>query len=158
MPKSPQQMYSPEVQNDEMRYQTPVIERKPLSQNRNFEQNGTKVQSSHPGQLYISPTNLQEQKRIVTPPSPPERCSNAPQLQTPPLREAPRPWQTKKYQQEEMPPWTKKENEAGSGSDQVRTKLQEKIEKLIFFCELFPRFHRQNTATCLITKLRQNIL
>lgn len=114
--KAPQQRQSSD--NDEMGYQPPVVDRKPISHKTSNETNETKIQNSHPSQLYIPPSN-QQQKRIVTPPSPPERSPNSPQLQTPPLREAPRPWQAKKTQQEELPPWTKKGNEALSENNQV---------------------------------------
>lgn len=119
-PAPPQQQYSPEVQSEESRYQPPVVERKPSLQKQHNEPNGTKTSTAHLGQLYIPPANQQQQqKRVVSPPSPPERSPNSPQLQTPPLREAPRPWQTKKAQQEELPPWTRKENETESGDSQV---------------------------------------
>lgn len=116
-PAYKQQAYSPEVRNEETKYQPPVIER-PRPNNESKD----KANNAHPGQLYIPPANQQQQKRVVSPPSPPERSPNSPQLQTPPLREAPRPWQTKKPQQEELPPWTKKESEEKSEADQVRIK------------------------------------
>lgn len=131
MYKPPHPQYSPEAQIEEPKYQPPVIERKPSQQRQINEPNDIKTSTAHLGQLYIPPANQQhpqqEQKRVKSPPSPPERSPNSPQLQTPPLREAPRPWQTKKPQQEEIPPWTKKEDEVGSEDSKVRVVYKLKL-------------------------------
>lgn len=103
---------------EQQRYQPPVIERKPVPR-QNSDEPEIKTSTAHLGSLYIPPVNQQQQKRIVSPPTPPERSQNNSGLQTPPLKEAPRPWQTKKPQQEELPPWTKRDNQVPSNGEAV---------------------------------------
>lgn len=55
--------------------------------------------------------SFQQQQRMISPPTPPER--NQPQVESPgtTLKEAPRPWQQKSaQQQQELPPWAKKDD------------------------------------------------
>ncbi|XP_057654005.1 uncharacterized protein LOC130892559 [Diorhabda carinulata] len=123
MPQSPveqQQFQVPTNQNipvrenysepviEQSRYQPTVIDRQRTTPQSNGNQE-VKTSTANLGSLYIPPIN-QQQKRIVTPPTPPERNVDSPSLQTPPLREAPRPWQTKKTQ-EEVPSWAKRDNQ-----------------------------------------------
>uniref|UniRef100_A0A6P7F8B5 Uncharacterized protein LOC114327367 isoform X2 n=1 Tax=Diabrotica virgifera virgifera TaxID=50390 RepID=A0A6P7F8B5_DIAVI len=117
----PREQYSrpsyPEPVKEQPRYQPPVIERQPSAPQNNGQQE-VKTSTAHLGSLYIPPIN-QQQKRIVSPPSPPERNLDSPGIQTPPLREAPRPWQTKKPQ-DEVPAWVKRENQIPSNVDEAR--------------------------------------
>lgn len=69
--------------------------------------------------MYIPPVNQQNQRKVVSPPSPPERNLDSPGVQTPPLREAPKPWQTKKPQ-EEVPAWAKRDNQISNTVEEVR--------------------------------------
>ncbi|CAH0563671.1 unnamed protein product [Brassicogethes aeneus] len=99
-PQPQQQQRSPPVQVPS--YQPPIIERAPQS---------PKTTSSNVGSLYIPPVNnLQQQQRVVSPPTPPQRNTESPVIQSPgtPLKEAPRPWQTKP-QQDATPSWAKKD-------------------------------------------------
>ncbi|CAH1278277.1 unnamed protein product [Diabrotica balteata] len=118
----PREQYSrpsyPEPVKEQPRYQPPVIERQPSAPQNNGQQE-VKTSTAHLGSLYIPPINQQQQKRIVSPPSPPERNLDSPGIQTPPLREAPRPWQTKKPQ-EEVPTWAKRENQIPNNVDEAR--------------------------------------
>nr|CAH7744369.1 unnamed protein product [Callosobruchus chinensis] len=83
------------------RPEVPVVDRQPQQ-----PVGEPKTSTAHMGSLYIPPAN---QKKVASPPTPPERNHDSPNVQTPPLREAPRPWQAKKVQ-EELPPWAKREN------------------------------------------------
>lgn len=101
-----EQYSEPEI--EQPRYLPTVIDRQQTTPQSNGKQE-VKTSTAHLGSLYIPPIN-QQQKRIVSPPTPPERNMDSPSLQTPPLREAPRPWQTKKNQ-EEVPSWAKRDNQ-----------------------------------------------
>lgn len=62
------------------------------------------------GSLYIPPINQQPQLYTVSsPPSPPKRDLQSPQIQSPSLKEAPKPWQKQAKQAEELPAWAKRE-------------------------------------------------
>ncbi|RZC32341.1 titin-like [Asbolus verrucosus] len=104
----PVQQWSPPLQQEPQRYQPKVIER-----NQEPEEQAVKTSTAHLGSLYIPPINQQQQRGVASPPSPPKRDPQSPQLQspsTPTLKEAPRPWQKQQKQQEELPPWAKKES------------------------------------------------
>ncbi|XP_074040738.1 uncharacterized protein isoform X2 [Leptinotarsa decemlineata] len=106
----------PDVKNEPSKnYQPPVIERQQMKPRQNDVQPEIKTSTAHLGSLYIPPADQQQQRRIVSPSSPPV-SQDSPNIQSPPLKESPKPWQTKKTQQEEIPPWAKKENELGSAS------------------------------------------
>ncbi|VEN50128.1 unnamed protein product [Callosobruchus maculatus] len=98
-PPPPQQKQPPQPKFQ--RPEVPVVDRQPQQ-----PVGEPKTSTAHMGSLYIPPAN---QKKVVSPPTPPERNQDSPNVQTPPLREAPRPWQAKKVQ-EELPPWAKREN------------------------------------------------
>lgn len=75
-----------------------------------------KTSSVNVGSLYIPPVNSQPQENVIrvgqvaSPPTPPER--QTPKVQSPPtptLNKAPRPWQTQKPQQQDLPPWAIRE-------------------------------------------------
>ncbi|CAH1109311.1 unnamed protein product [Psylliodes chrysocephalus] len=112
----PAQPAYPEPAREQPRYQPPVKERQPQSQNTQPE---LKTSTAHLGSLYIPPVNQQNQRKVVSPPSPPERNLDSPGVQTPPLREAPKPWQTKKPQ-EEVPAWAKRDNQISNTVEEVR--------------------------------------
>lgn len=62
------------------------------------------------GSLYIPPINQHPQLYTVSsPPSPPKRDLQSPQIQSPSLKEAPKPWQKQPKQAEELPAWAKRE-------------------------------------------------
>nr|CAI5839941.1 unnamed protein product [Callosobruchus analis] len=98
-PPPPQQKQTPPPKFQ--RPEVPVVDRQPQQ-----AVGEPKTSTAHMGSLYIPPAN---QKKVASPPTPPERNHDSPNVQTPPLREAPRPWQAKKVQ-EELPPWAKREN------------------------------------------------
>ncbi|CAH1996391.1 unnamed protein product [Acanthoscelides obtectus] len=105
-PQSPPQQISPappQKQPQPLRFQKPEI---PLIERQSPAQAEPKTSTAHIGPLHVAPAN---QKKVVSPPTPPERNLDSPNMQTPPLREAPRPWQTKKMQ-EDLPPWAKRDN------------------------------------------------
>ncbi|KAJ8973363.1 hypothetical protein NQ317_018839 [Molorchus minor] len=135
-PPSPQQRTQDPVQQP--RYQPPVIERQPqivdrqppvverqqtLPRQTNGQQE-MKTSTAHLGSLYIPPVNQQQGQKRMSPPTPPERNLDSPNLQTPPLREAPRPWQTKKPQQDETPLWAKRENKVSSEREEQQSAQQ----------------------------------
>ncbi|XP_060523384.1 uncharacterized protein LOC132700207 isoform X2 [Cylas formicarius] len=100
------QQYQPQPQT----FQPPVIERQPPA-----PRQPERAINSNVGSLYIPPINQQaqqnQQKRVVSPPSPPERQEQSPG--TPTLKEAPKPWQAKPVQsQQELPPWARREEES----------------------------------------------
>ncbi|CAG9767438.1 unnamed protein product [Ceutorhynchus assimilis] len=105
-PQSQFQQRSPESPKPSP-YQPPIIERQATVPRQEPPQRNNVV-SSNVGTLYIPPLNQQQQK-VVSPPTPPERTQ--PQVQspgTPTLKEAPRPWQQRNRQQE-LPAWAKKD-------------------------------------------------
>ncbi|KAG5886155.1 hypothetical protein JTB14_024836 [Gonioctena quinquepunctata] len=116
--QSPQ--ISPEARNEQPKYQPPVIERQPMKPRQNDVQPDIKTSTAHLGSLYIPPADQQQQRRVVSPPSIPD----SPNIQSPPLKEAPKPWQTKKSQQEEIPLWAKKENQEAATSASASPKQQ----------------------------------
>ncbi|XP_066259749.1 uncharacterized protein [Euwallacea similis] len=99
----PQQQYQPVQQQRTTEspspagYYPPIIERSSGGQQRNV--------NSNVGSLYIPPI-AQQQQKVASPPTPPERQAQSPG--TPTLKEAPRPWQQRNVQQE-LPPWAKKD-------------------------------------------------
>ncbi|CAH1154628.1 unnamed protein product [Phaedon cochleariae] len=105
-----QQHSSPEVVREPPRYQPSVIERPMPAAAYQEPQPEVKTSTAHLGSLYIPPVD--QQRRIVSPPAPPERNQDSPKIDSPSLREAPKPWQIKKTQQEETPAWAKKENQS----------------------------------------------
>ncbi|KAJ8964404.1 hypothetical protein NQ314_004941 [Rhamnusium bicolor] len=123
-PPPPQQRY-PEAAAEQPRYQPPIIERQPIPRQNNIQPE-VKTSTAHLGSLYIPPANQQQQpqRRVVSPPTPPERNLDSPTIQTPPLKEAPRPWQSKKPQQEEMPPWAKKDNQPPREREEIQNVYQ----------------------------------
>lgn len=75
-----------------------------------------KTSSVNVGSLYIPPMNSTPQdnvvrvSRVASPPTPPER--QTPKVQSPPtptLNKAPRPWQTQRQQQPDLPAWAVRE-------------------------------------------------
>lgn len=79
----------------------------------------TKTNSVNLGSLYIPPVNNQPQEnvirvgRVASPPTPPERQTpKAQSPATPNLNKAPRPWQTQKPQQPELPSWAIREQKS----------------------------------------------
>ncbi|XP_066137517.1 uncharacterized protein [Euwallacea fornicatus] len=99
----PQQQYQPVQQQRSTEspspagYHPPIIERSSGGQQKNV--------NSNVGSLYIPPM-AQQQQKVASPPTPPERQAQSPG--TPTLKEAPRPWQQRNVQQE-LPPWAKKD-------------------------------------------------
>ncbi|KAL1497879.1 hypothetical protein ABEB36_008765 [Hypothenemus hampei] len=80
-------------------YHPPIIERQSAPRQEPGQKN------INAGSLYIPPL-AQQQQKVASPPTPPERQPQSPG--TPTLKEAPRPWQ-KSNQQQDIPPWVRKD-------------------------------------------------
>lgn len=149
-PKSPEYS-SPEPQRypnaDKPRFQAPapIIERQPSITK---PEPPVKTVTAQLGSLYIPPTNQQpNQQRVVSPPSPPERM-NSPKVQspgTPTLKEAPRPWQKAPKQQEEVPPWARREEVLKEAPSQMQNATQQQQQQPNHFQNRQPQFQQQQS-------------
>lgn len=94
-------------------FHPPIIERQPTIPKQ--QEPPQKNTSSNVGSLYIPPisqSQVPNQQRVVSPPTPPDRQPQVQSPGTPPLKEAPRPWQQKhSQQQQELPPWARRDEE-----------------------------------------------